>query len=223
MTATKLPFTEILKSVPGLFGVRLEEEPRYEVLEHLGEDEAIEIRRYAPALLARVTVAGDHDEAVDEGFDRLARYIFGENRPAGLAGMRRAGDAAANSDGDSAGGERMAMTIPVRQEQVAGGWTIAFFLSNDLEASGAPQPNDAGIELVREPVRVVAALRYRGNNSDERRLAASQELLAALAASPRWRADDEVNWAQYDAPFVIPFLKRNEAQVPVKPRVALVP
>jgi hypothetical protein len=215
MTVTKLPFTEILKSVPGFFGIRLEEEPKFEVVEHLGPDESIEIRRYAPALLARVTVAGDHDEAVDEGFDRLARYIFGDNRPAGLAEMRtRANDGAG-------GGEQMAMTIPVRQEQAAGGWTIAFFLSNDLEASGAPQPNDPGIELVREPVRVVAVLRYRGNNSDERRLGATRELLGALADHPRWRVDDEVTWAQYDAPFVIPFMKRNEAQVAVKPRSSL--
>lgn len=212
MTATKLPFTEILKSVPGFFGIRLEEEPKYEVVEHVGPAEDIEIRRYAPALLARVTVAGDHDAAVDEGFDRLARYIFGENRPAGLAELR------ARAAEGAGGGEQMAMTIPVRQEQAAGGWTIGFFLSNDLEASGAPQPNDPEIELVCEPVRVVAVLRYRGNNSDERRLEATRELLAALAEDPRWRVDDEVSWAQYDAPFVIPFLKRNEAQVAVKPR-----
>lgn len=204
MTMTKLPFSEILKSVPGFFGIRLEQEPKFEVLEHIGDDEAVEIRRYAPALLARVTIEGNHDEAVDAGFDRLARYIFGDNTPVGLRGGE--------------GGEKLAMTVPVRQEQTAGGWTIGFFLSNDLEAGGAPQPLDPGIELVREPVRIVAALRYRGNNTDERRLAATRDLLAALAADPRWRADDEVRWAQYDAPFVIPFLKRNEAQVAVARR-----
>jgi hypothetical protein len=91
-------------------------------------------------------------------------------------------------------------------------------IAESLYVTFSAQPLDPGIELVREPVRIVAVLRYSGNNSDERRLEATRELLAALAADPRWRADDEVSWAQYDAPFVIPFVKRNEAQVPVARR-----
>ena len=68
---SKLPFTEILKSVPGFFGIRLEEQPKYEVIETIDED--VEIREYQPALLARLTIEGEHDKAVDEAFDRLAR------------------------------------------------------------------------------------------------------------------------------------------------------
>lgn len=51
------PFKDILSSIPGVFGIRLEEEPRYGVLETIDD---VEIRQYAPALLAQVTITGDH-------------------------------------------------------------------------------------------------------------------------------------------------------------------
>jgi hypothetical protein len=94
---TKIPFTELLKSVPGFFGIRLEEEPKYDVIETLGD---VEVRRYAPALIARLTVPGRFEEAVDQAFDRLARYIFGEN----------------------SGEVKLAMTVPVEQKPEGSVW-----------------------------------------------------------------------------------------------------
>ncbi len=62
----------------------------------------------------------------------------------------------------------MAMTGPVVEKPGGDGWTMTFFLSNDLETA-APRPNDDDIELVSEPERLIAALRYRGNNTEEAR------------------------------------------------------
>lgn len=75
--AHKPPFSEILQAIPGFFGIRLEEEPAYKVLERFGE---VEIRRYAPLVLAQVTVQGTHDQAMDAAFDKLAGYLYGGNR-----------------------------------------------------------------------------------------------------------------------------------------------
>lgn len=206
---TKIPFTEILKSVPGFFGIRLEEQPKYEVVETF---EDVEIRKYAPALLARLTVPGEFDTAVDQAFDRLARYIFGENsREARMAMTSPVQQQPADS-------ERMAMTSPVVERQDGDGWTLAFFLSNDLNTSGAPKPDDRAIDLVHEPERMVAALTYRGNNTEAKREDSRKRLLATLARHPRWRVDEAVYWAQYDAPFTLPFCKKNEAMVEVEPR-----
>jgi len=112
----------------------------------------------------------------------------------------------------------MAMTSPVLQKPGGQGWTLAFFLSNDLYTSEAPRPNDPAIELVHEPTRTIAALRYRGNSSEDKRDDSRRRLLRALAHHPRWRVDEDVFWAQYDAPCTLPFAKRNEAMVEVVPR-----
>ncbi|MEO8011072.1 MAG: heme-binding protein [Dokdonella sp.] len=201
--STTIPFKEILHSIPGFFGIRLEEEPKFDVIETLGD---VEIRRYAPALLAQVTVIGEHDQAVNDAFRILASYIFGGN----------------------SSGEKMDMTSPVLQqaEQLAltasapviqnpsgHGWTVSFFVSNELTPQTAPRPDDPSVMLVQTPENVMAALRYTGNNTDESRIESRQALLAALAGHSKWRVADDVAWAQYDQPFSIPFLKRNEALV----------
>lgn len=197
----RLPFKELLKSVPGFFGIRLEEEPRYDVVDKDGE---IEVRRYAPALLAEVTVARQHDAALDEGFDILAKYIFGENGRREQFGTERAQD-----------GETMEMTTPVTHRHADGAWTISFFLGNDMTPAEAPAPKDPRVKLRLEEARTVAVARYTGNNDKEKRTAARAALLQWVDASSKWSLDGQVFWAQYDAPFVIPFLKRNEAQVEV--------
>jgi SOUL heme-binding protein len=203
----RVPFVEILKTIPGFFGIRLEEEPRHEVIEQLGD---IEIRRYAPALLAEVTVQGAHDEALDAAFDRLARYIFGGNS--------RREDMHMTNPVYQGKGAHLPMTTPVTKSAQGGGWTVAFFLSNDLRPDEAPQPDDSTINLIRSPERLVASLRYRGNNTEERMHDARAELLEALSKHPEYKVDSGVYWAQYDAPFVLPFVKRNEAQVELTTR-----
>lgn len=199
-----IPFREILKSIPGIFGIRLEKEPKHRVVATL--DEGVEIRSYASALLAEVTLAGQHDEAVDQAFDRLAAYIFG-----------------ANSDD-----VKLPMSIPVLQRKAAAAegrltpietrgesWTVSFFLSNDLIAAEAPVPTDPSIHLVTVPEKLVAATTFRGNNTAERRSTARAELLKSLAGQSRFVAVTGAWWAQFDAPFVLPFAKKNEAQIEV--------
>ena len=202
----KFPLSEKLKAIPGFFGIRLEEKPAYEVIDTLDD---VEIRRYEQCLLARITMPGDHDEAMDAAFDRLGRYIFGEN----------------------AEREVMEMTNPVFQRheprgsasgnavrQISDAWSMAFFLANNMLPGEAPKPDDPAIELVTEPEHKIAVLRYSGNDSDEQRAVHRQRLLDTLSLSTRWAVDKDVYWAQYDAPFTLPFVKRNEAMVAVLDR-----
>ena len=205
--SVKFPFTEKLKSIPGFFGIRLEEKPAYAVLEDIGD---VEIRRYEQSLLAQITLPGTHDEALDAAFDRLARYIYGGN----------------------AEGENLEMTNPVyhrhelRTQDASmrpqgDAWTMAFFLANNMLPGEAPAPVDPAIELVTEPEHVVAVLRYTGNDSDEKREKYRVRLLEAVRGHARWAVDQDVYWAQYDAPFTLPFLKRNEAMVALVERPGL--
>src|SRR4051812_47973284 len=68
---------ELLSAVPGMVGIRLEEEPEFQVLI---DDDAFQVRRYQPMVLAETVVPGTRDQAADEGFRRLAGYIFGGNQ-----------------------------------------------------------------------------------------------------------------------------------------------
>ena len=54
------------------------EEPAYSLVER---DGPIEIRDYAPQIIAEVVVEGDRRQASGRGFRPLAGYIFGDNQP----------------------------------------------------------------------------------------------------------------------------------------------
>jgi len=202
------PFKDILQAIPGVFGIRLEEEPAFTVLSTI---EDVEIRQYAPALLAQVTVTGDHEQAVNEAFTRLAAYIFGKNASHEKSHMTSPVFQEQRSD-------KMSMTTPVLQNATGSGWTVSFFLSNELTPETAPQPEDQGISLVMQPETIIGSLRYSGNNTEEGRADSKRTLLEAIAGDGGWRVLEDVSWAQYDQPFAIPFLKRNEAHVALERR-----
>ena len=77
MEKLHIPLTERLKSIPEIFGIRLNEEAHYEVVK---KDGAFEIRQYSRQLIARVTIHEPNFEKFKgRAFEKLARYIFGEN------------------------------------------------------------------------------------------------------------------------------------------------
>ena len=142
------PFKGLLKLIPGFFGIRLEEEPAFHVLEQLGD---VEIRRYKPVLLASVTLGGEHDEAMNTAFKTLAGYIFGDNDREQQSEMKTPVVQAINGD--------FTPSMPMIRGDADGTWTVTFFLSNTLRSDEAPQPNDPAIKLVDEPASTVASLR----------------------------------------------------------------
>ena len=52
------------------------EQAKYDVVETHG---SIEIRDYAPMIVAEVSVPGDREKAISDGFRMIADYIFGNN------------------------------------------------------------------------------------------------------------------------------------------------
>lgn len=206
MAGIRPTFKDVLSSIPGVFGIRLEEEPAYTVVDSIG---SVEIRKYLPAVLAEVSVEGDHDSALDIAFRKLAGYIYGENSDGQKLGMT-------SPVFQEARGESSTMRAPITQRADGGAWTVAFFLFNSLSTDAAPLPTDSSVILVQQPETTLASLRFSGNNSHEARAEAKQKLLSELDNSPRWRVIDGVTWAQYDQPFAIPFLKRNEAHAAVE-------
>lgn len=198
----------LLLGACSVFGVRSgTEEPRFTVVEQSGE---VEIRDYAPRVAAETLVAAASEEAArQEGFRRLARYIFGGNR-----GQARIAMTAPVAQAP----ERIAMTAPVGQASAPGGWVIRFFLPASIaSAEAAPVPEDGRVTIATIPGERVAVLRYAGVPNAEAATAARARLLAALAAGP-WQAEGEAFDWFYDPPWTLPPLRRNEAAVRVSRR-----
>ncbi len=179
------------------------EEPRFDLL---GTEAGLEIRRYAPRLAAETVVAAEEAAARNEGFSRLARYIFGGNHGGERIAMTAPG---------AQEPMRIAMTAPVAQEAAAEGWRIRFFLPAALRDPPAPQ--DQRVAIVTVPVETVAVLSFSGV-PDAQAVADARARLAAALPATRWAAAGEpVAWF-YDPPWTIPALRRNEVAVPVAPR-----
>jgi hypothetical protein len=182
------------------------EEPRFEVVETIGE---VEIRRYAPRIAAETTVAGTEEAARNEGFRRLAGYIFGGN-------VRRDRIAMTAPVAQSRG-ERIAMTAPVAQAGDAAGSRIRFFMPARYTMDTLPVPDDASVTLVTVPEETVAVLRFSGVPRAEAVAANTARLNTALEASP-WAATGPVQAWFYDPPWTVPALRRNEVVAPVARR-----
>ena len=60
------------------------EQAKYTVIEQQGD---IQIREYAPMIIAQASVSGDREAAINQGFQIIADYIFGNNTRAQKAAM----------------------------------------------------------------------------------------------------------------------------------------
>ena len=182
------------------------EEPSFKVERRIGD---VEIRRYGNRIAAETTIDADEEPARNEGFRRLARYIFGGNQ--GKAKIAMTAPVAQQQ------GQKIAMTAPVAaQKSAAGQWVIRFFMPSEHTMDTLPTPHDERVRLVEVPGERMAVLRFSGIASPEAVFARTEELRKALREDGVEPAGDPVTWF-YDPPWTIPFLRRNEVAVPLAP------
>lgn len=170
----------------------------------------VEIRRYDSTVVAETLIeGGSYSEAGNAGFRRLASYIFGANR--GDAKIAMAAPVAMAPDS----GQRIAMSAPVDSARdSSGGWRIAFYMPAGYTLESLPQPLDPRVTLRVVPGRWVAALRFSGRGTEAQFAQHTAELLQALADAGMETLG--APWtARYNAPWVLPPLRRNEAMIEV--------
>jgi len=181
------------------------EEPDFKLVQQQGE---FEVRDYPDLVVAEVTVNGDQKEAANEGFRLLAGYIFGGN-------TRRQSIAMTAPVAQEPTSEKIAMTAPVTQTKNAGTWTVRFTMPAGYTLETLPKPNDPKVRLRRLPPERMAVLRFSGLARPGDVDAKSKELLTTIRARGL-RAIGEVSLAQYNAPWTLWFMRRNEVMVPVE-------
>lgn len=183
------------------------EEPKYEVVRRLdGPD--VELRRYAPYVVAQVRLDGPPGSADSEGFRILAGYIFGKNR-----GERRLEMTAPVTR--AAEPVKLEMTAPVTRTPDAQGYLMQFVLPGAVTLATAPEPIDPRVQLREVPASLVAAIRYSGTWSQANYEEHLAMLRTALRATDlRWA--DTPTLSRYNGPMTPWFLRRNEIWLPVE-------
>jgi hypothetical protein len=182
------------------------ETPDYKVVQHEG---AFEVRDYPSLVVAEVTVEGDQKDAARKGFRILAGYIFGGNRQRRKVAMTAPVTQQASS-------EKIAMTAPVEQTRdTTGAWVIRFTMPSTWTLQTLPVPDDARVQLRQTRPARFAVLRFSGLARPEDVRARSEEL-RALVKSHGLHATGPISLAQYNPPWTMWFMRRNEVMVKVE-------
>ena len=191
-------------SVVGIQGV---EEPAYQVIDRV---DTVEIRRYAPRVAAEVMLVGDPDQVRSPGFRKIAAYIFGKNQMGAKIAMT------APVDQRPVAGQTIDMTAPVAQDHIDGAWRIRFYMPKTYALDDLPIPTDPDVVLTVVPAETVATLRFTGAR-DSVAVATRQDELLAILTESRWRPTGAPGAWFYDPPWTLPWFRRNEVAIPVRP------
>jgi SOUL heme-binding protein len=176
------------------------EEPAYEVIRQW---DGVELRQYAPYVVAEVTLNAAAEDAGNQAFPILAGYIFGKNK-----GEKKLEMTAPVTQ--TAAPVRMDMTAPVTQQAaVPGGMLVQFVLPKGVTLATAPEPTDPRVQLRQVPAATWAVIRYSGTWRQANYQEHLTQLKATLAAAGVATRGEPV-LARYDPPFKPWFLRRNE-------------
>jgi hypothetical protein len=191
-----------------VFGIRREAQPVYAVLYQEGNKE---IRQYRAYLVATTWHAGDYASASHAGFRRLFHYISGHNHRQHKLAMT----APVLQENTT-----ITMTAPVLQAQEPQGWSMSFVMPATYTVETLPPPLDDTITLHEVPAADVAVWRYSWGTSAEKITRLGDALLRWIATQTGYEVVAQPRSARYNPPFTLPFFRRNEIHVDVRPRVA---
>jgi hypothetical protein len=182
------------------------EEPRFEVLE---KDGSFELREYLPYIVAETRVEADFEEAGSVAFQRLFRYISGNN----IAQQKIAMTAPVTQSR----GEKISMTAPVSQVADGKAYVVAFTLPSTYTLATAPKPLDPTVRIRAVPAQRIACWRYSGRWTSGN-FREHEALLREQIKSRGLTAGGDVVLARYNPPFTPWFMRRNEVLIPVATR-----
>ena len=182
------------------------EEPRFEVLE---KDGGFELREYLPFVVAETRVDAGFEDAGSIAFQRLFRYISGNN----IAQQKIAMTAPVTQSR----GEKISMTAPVSQVADGNAYLVAFTLPSSYTLVTAPQPLDPTVRIRAVPAQLIACWRYSGRWT-ESNFRDHEVLLRERIKARGLIARGDPVLARYNPPFTPWFMRRNEVLIPVSLR-----
>ena len=172
------------------------------------KDDNLEIREYAPKILAQVSVLGDFNEATSKGFKLLADFIFGNN--ISIDGSSKI-DMTAPVVVEPVS-EIINMTAPVITEGINNEWVVSFVMPKEYSLSTLPKPNNKNITITSLPAEKYAVIIFSGlvrkSNYDEQ-----VKLLKKFILKKNLKTIGLIQIARYNPPWTLPFFRRNELMI----------
>lgn len=181
------------------------EEPKYAVLE---KEPPFEVRTYAPMIVAEVQVEGDLDGASSQGFRLIAAYIFGQNQVSEKIAMT----APVTVVDQSVKNAKIAMTAPVGIESNAGKWVVSFVMPAEYTMETIPKPLNSQVQLRQIPAVKKAVISFSGFYNDKKVAEKTLELEQWMK-SKNLQSAGTPNFARYNPPWTLPFMRRNEVMI----------
>ncbi len=181
------------------------EEPKYTVVK---KDDDVEVRLYLPFIVAETVVdTSDFDIASNEGFRRLAGYIFGGNSVQQKLSM--------TSPVLTEKSRKIAMTAPVQTERRGTVLRMTFMMPSEFTLDSLPVPDDPRVKLRRVPAGKFAAITFSGRWTEENFNEHTEDLKKWIEKEGLKAAGEPVV-ARYNPPFVPFFFRRNEVMIPLE-------
>lgn len=179
------------------------EQAKYEVVESLGD---IQIRDYAPMIVAEAEVSGERKEAINQGFRIIADYIFGNNAPKQKVAM--------TAPVIQQTTEKIAMTAPVTQEGAGNSWKVRFVMPANYTMDTLPKPNNDAVKLEKIPGKRFVVIRFSGMAGEDS-LKEHTDVLNLFIRDKKLEPLSQATYAFFNPPWTLPFLRRNEVMVEV--------
>ena len=179
------------------------EQARYDVFETHG---AIEIRDYAPMIVAEVSVTGDREKAISDGFRLIADYIFGNNISSQEVAM--------TAPVIQQPSEKIAMTAPVIQQGDEGLWVVRFVMPSAYTMQTLPKPNNSEVTLKQIAGKRFAVIRFSGL-ARAKSLEAHTKELEAFILENNLQTVEKPTYAFFNPPWTLPLLRRNEVMIEI--------
>ena len=179
------------------------EKPDYKVIQ---SEQNIEIRQYEPMIIAEVEVDGKREDAIRDGFRLIADYIFGNNTVEQNISMTAPVQQKEN--------QKIAMTSPVQQQLAGKSWQISFVMPSKYSMDSLPVPNNNRVRLKEILAKKFVVIEFSGTNSTENVKEHENQLINYIEGN-QIKIIDSPKYAFYNAPWTLPFLRRNEVMIEI--------
>lgn len=180
------------------------EQPDYRLVKSKGN---IEIRDYAPMILAEVEISGERKQAISAGFKLLADYIFGNNISTKKMEM--------TTQVTNETSEKIAMTAPVTQQLDIDRWKVRFVMPKKYNLETLPKPNSKDVVLISFLAKRFVVICFPGLADDENIRQHIEELEAYILAEKLKPLGGPI-LAFYNPPWTPPLLRRNEVLIEIE-------
>lgn len=158
----------------------LRQKPEQPVYQVVSRSDNIEIRRYQPMLIAKVSLSIPKDQALNTGFKILAKYISQNN---------------------------IAMTAPVILQKITNKWQVSFIMPSKYQLKDLKPAEQVTFETLKQSKYV--AIRYSGINNDIQMQRHTIKIMDFIEKN-HIKTTKDIIYAFYNPPWTLPILRRNE-------------